>query len=445
MRFKDAIVAYITMIDDGMEKIMKNFVFDIDYVREQFPAMSKTVNGNSAAFLDGPGGTQVPKRVVDKVNDYLYYHNANSGGSFVTSEESDAMFADAHEVFADFFGCSADEVAFGENTTTINFKMAMALLRDMKPGDEVIITDIDHEGNRSPWRTLEDFGIVVKSVKINTDTITLDFDDYMKKLSDKTKVVAVNWAANSCGTITDVKKVIDAAHKMGAITVVDAVHYAPHKPIDVKAIGTDILLCSAYKFFGPHIGVMYIKKEVGTKVKALRVMAYDNHDTPHKFETGTPAMEMTQGAVGAVEFIADIGARHLEFFEEDVKTLNGRRKNIVAGMLAIDKYEEALAVQMRTELAKIPGLKIYGPGEGHPRTSTVSFRIEGHNSGDIGRYLGDRGLFVWDGDYYAIETIRNVLKLAETGGLVRIGLAPYNIQSEIDRVIQAVIDFSKLK
>lgn len=422
---------------------MKDFVFDIDYVREQFPAMSKTANGHAAAFLDGPGGTQVPRSVVDKMVKYLYYHNANSGGAFVTSEESDAMFADAHSVLADFFGCNKDEVAFGENTSTINFKLAMAIVRDLKPGDEIIITDMDHEGNRSPWRTLEDFGIVVKSVKINIDTVTLDFDDYMTKLSDKTKVVAVNWAANSCGTITDVKKVIDEAHKKGAITVVDAVHYAPHKPIDVKAIGTDILLCSAYKFFGPHIGIMYIKKEVGEKIRSLRVMAYDNADTPHKFETGTPAMEMTEGAVGAVEFIADIGERHMEFFEEQTKGLKGRRKNIVAGMLAIDKYEEGLADQMRTELAKIPGLKIYGPGAGHARTSTVSFRIEGHNSADIGRYLGDRGLFVWDGDYYAIETIRNVLDLVETGGLVRIGLAPYNIQSEIDRIIKAVNDYVK--
>ena len=168
---------------------MKEFKFDVDYVREQFPAMSKTVNGYGAAFLDGPGGTQVPKRVVDKINDYLYYRNANAGGSYATSRESDAMFLHARDVFADFLGCEAEEVAFGENTTTINFKLAMGLLRDLKPGDEIIITDIDHEGNRSPWRTLEDFGMIVKSVKINTDTITLDFDDYLSKLTDKTKIV----------------------------------------------------------------------------------------------------------------------------------------------------------------------------------------------------------------------------------------------------------------
>jgi len=420
---------------------MRNFSFKVDEIREQFPALSKTVNGIPAAFLDGPGGTQVPRRVVEKINDYLYYRNANSHGVFKTSVESDHLYWHAREVYADFLNCSAEEVAFGANTSSNNFKLALGLVRTMKPGDEVLITDIDHEGNRSPWRTLEDFGIVVKSVKINTDTITLDFEDFKAKLSDKTKVFAINWAANSCGTISDVKKFIDEAHKVGAITVVDAVHYAPHRPIDVKAIDTDILLCSAYKFFGPHFGVMYVKKSVGEAIKTVRVIADDNTEMPFKFETGTPAMELAAGAAEAVEFIADIGRTHEEFFTEELKGLTGRRRYVVAGMMAIDEYETGLAVQLRTELAKIQGLKIFGPEFGHPRTSTVSFNIEGVNSNDVAKFLAERGLFVWDGDYYAIETITNVLKLEVSGGLVRIGLAPYNIQSEIERTIQAVKDF----
>jgi cysteine desulfurase family protein (TIGR01976 family) len=424
---------------------MKNFKFKIDEIREQFPALSKTVNGIPAAFLDGPGGTQVPRRVVDKINDYLYYRNANSHGVFKTSVESDGLYWHAREVYADFFNCGPEEVAFGANTSSNNFKLALGLVRTMKPGDEVIITDIDHEGNRSPWRTLEDFGIIVKSVKINTDTITLDFEDFKSKLSDKTKVLAINWAANSCGTISDVKKFIDEAHKVGAITVVDAVHYAPHRPIDVKAIDTDVLLCSAYKFFGPHFGIMYVKKSVGEKIKTVRVIADDNTEMPFKFETGTPAMELAAGAAEAVEFIADIGRSHEEFMEEELKGLTGRRRFVVAGMMAIDKYEEGLAVQLRTELAKLSGVKIFGPEAGHPRTSTVSFNIQGVNSNEVAKFLAERGLFVWDGDYYAIETITNVLKLEASGGLVRIGLAPYNIQSEIDRVIQAVKDFIALK
>jgi len=424
---------------------MRDFKFKVDEIREQFPALSKTVNGIPAAFLDGPGGTQVPRRVVEKINDYLYYRNANSHGVFKTSVESDHLYWQAREVYADFFNCSAEEVAFGANTSSNNFKLALGLVRTMKPGDEVLITDIDHEGNRSPWRTLEDFGIVVKSVKINTDTITLDFEDFKAKLSDKTKVFAINWAANSCGTISDVKKFIDEAHKVGAITVVDAVHYAPHRPIDVKAIDTDILLCSAYKFFGPHFGIMYVKKSVGENIKTVRVIADDNTEMPFKFETGTPAMELAAGAAEAVEFIADIGRDHEEFFTEELKGLTGRRRFVVAGMMAIDEYETDMAVQLRTELAKIQGLKVFGPGPGHPRTSTVSFNIEGVNSNEVAKFLAERGLFVWDGDYYAIETITNVLKLEASGGLVRIGLAPYNIQSEIDRTIQAVKDFVALK
>ena len=420
---------------------MKNFSFKVDELREQFPALSKTVNGLPAAFLDGPGGTQVPRRVVEKINDYLYYRNANSHGVFKTSVESDNLYWQAREVYADFLNCSPEEVAFGANTSSNNFKLALGLVRTMKPGDEVLITDIDHEGNRYPSRNLEEFGIVVKSVKIHTDTITLDYEDFKSKLSEKTKVFAINWAANSCGTITDVKKYIDEAHKVGAITVVDAVHYAPHRPIDVKAIDTDVLLCSAYKFFGPHFGIMYVKKSVGEAIRTVRVMADDNMEAPFKFETGTPAMELAAGSAEAVEFIADIGRDHEEFFADRLTGLEGRRRFVVAGMMAIDEYEEGLAMQLRKELAALPGVKVFGPEEGHPRTSTVSFNIEGIHSNEVAKFLAERGLFVWDGDYYAIETITNVLGLEPSGGLVRIGLAPYNIQSEIDRLIQAVRDF----
>lgn len=419
--------------------------FKIDYVREQFPALAKTVNGLPAAFLDGPGGTQVPIRVVNKINEYLYYRNANSHGQFATSMESDAGYWENREVYGDFLNCAAKEVSFGANTSSNNFKLALGLVRTMNPGDEVIITDIDHEGNRSPWRTLEDFGMVIKSVKIDTETVTLDFEDFKSKLSDKTKVVAINWAANACGTISDVKKFITEAHKFGAITVVDAVHYAPHKPIDVKEIDTDILLCSAYKFCGPHMGIMYVHERVADKIKSVRVMADDNTEAPFKFETGTVAMELAAGSAEAVEFIADIGRVHMDSYEDRVKGLEGRRKNIVAGMLAIDEYENGLAENLRGELAKLPEVKIYGPGGNHPKTSTVSFTIGGVNSGEVGKFLGDRGLFVWDGDFYAIETICNALKLGDKGGLVRIGFAPYNIQGDVDRVVVAVKEFLELK
>lgn len=418
---------------------MAEFKFNIDYVREQFPCLSKTVNGLPAAFLDGPGGTQVPQRVVDKMAEYMFFHNANAHGSYVTSKESDALYWDAREVYADFLNCSAEEVAFGPNTSSNNFKFALGLIRNvLKPGDEILITDNDHEGNRSPWRTLEDFGMVVKSVKVRTDTFTLDEEDFRAKLTDKTKVLAINWASNATGTVTDVKKFIDEAHKVGAITVVDAVHYAPHKIVDVKAIDTDVLLCSPYKFFGPHFGVIYVKKELGEKVKTVRVMADDNTEMPWRLETGTPSMEAACGAAEAVEFIADIGKEHMEFFEKELSGLSGRRKNIVAGMMAIDAYEEPMAKRLRKGLREIPGLKVYGPAEDYPRTSTVSFAVDGVHANKIGTHFNDRGLFVWDGDFYAIEIINNVLKMEEKGGLVRVGFAPYNIESDVDRVIEAI-------
>ena len=417
---------------------MSGFVFDIDYVRGQFPCLSKTVNGYPAAFLDGPGGSQVPKRVADAVVDYMYNHNANSHGSFATSKESDAMYWHAKEVYADFFNCSPCEVAFGANTSSNCFKLAFGLLRTMEPGDEVIITEIDHEGNRSPWRTLEDFDIVVKCIKVDTETYTLDFEHFRSLLSEKTKVLAINWASNATGTVTDVKKFIAEAHKYGAVTVVDAVHYAPHKIIDVKDIDTDVLLCSPYKFFGPHFGAMYCRKELGEKIKTVRVMADDNIEMPWRLETGTPSMEAACGAAEAVEFIADIGKRHEEFFSQEIKGLSGRRKDIVAGMLAIDRYEEEMALKLRTELAKLPGVTVYTPAEGVDRTSTVSFTIDGVHSNVIGTTLGERGIFVWDGDFYAIEIINNVLGLEKDGGMVRVGFAPYNIMDDVDRVLDTV-------
>jgi len=422
---------------------MSSFKFNIDDIREQFPALAKTVNGHPAAFLDGPGGTQVPRRVVNKINDYLYYHNANHEGAFVTSRESDALYLKVRETYADFFNCAPEEVAFGANSSSNNLKLAFGLLRTiMKPGDEVLITDIDHECNRSPWRTLEDFGIVVRSAAVDPETCTLKMDDFAAKLSDKTKVVAVNWASNGCGTITDVKKCIDLAHEKGAVAVIDAVHYAPHKWIDVKAIGADVVFCSSYKFFGPHLGIMYVKRELGDKLKTVRIIIEDTENMPWKMEAGTPAIELACGAAEAVEFIADIGRQHEQYFKSELGGGSDRRKAIIAGMKAIDAYEEPIAKKLRLGLEKIKGIKVYGPPEGHPRTSTVVFAMDGVHANKIADYLGDRGLFVWDGHYYAAQLINHVLNMEKMGGLVRIGLAPYNMEGEIDRLIGAMEEFS---
>jgi len=245
--------------------------YDVEYVRNQFPAMQETYNGYKVAYLDGPGGTQVPKRVVEKIAEYLYRYNANEHGAFKFSHKTEEVVNEARETFADFLGCSADEIVFGANSTTNNFMLSHAIKRDIKPGDEIIITQMDHLCNQSPWRQLEEVGAVIKVVRVDPESSKIDFEDYKNKLSSKTKLVAMNYAANATGAITDVRPLIELAHEAGAITVVDAVHYAAHKPVDVKKIGTDILICSSYKFFGPHLGIAYIKKDLFEKLKTVKV------------------------------------------------------------------------------------------------------------------------------------------------------------------------------
>ncbi len=417
------------------------FSFDVQWVIDQFPALKRQVNGQPAIYFDGPGGTQVPVRVVEKINDYLYHHNANTHGKFITSVESDALFQQARETYADFFNCRWQEVSFGFNSSSNNFRLALSIARAIRPGDEVLITDLDHEGNRSPWRLLEEYGAIVKSVKVDKNNCTLDLADYQAKLSKMTKVVAVNWASNAVGAINDVKKIIAMAHAVGALTVVDAVHYAAHKPIDVQDIDTDFLICSAYKFFGPHLGVIYAKTSVMDRLNTIRVLALDNTLAPEKFEIGTPSFEAICGAAEAVEFIADLGAKYTDSFEEQLKGLTGRRKNIVAGMLAIDAYEETLAAKLRAGLGEIEDLTLFGPQPGHPRTSTVSFAIKDRKVADCAAYLAEKGIFVWAGSFYAIKMVFEVLDQQKNGGLVRIGFAPYNTLEEVERTIQAIKHF----
>ena len=422
----------------NLEGLTMKFNFDVDYVRSLFPATGDKIKGNPVAFLDGPGGSQVPKQVVDKISEYLYYHNANEHGLFKTSKKTENIVDEAREAFADFFGCSPNEIAFGANSTTNNFMLAHGLRRDINSGDEVIITDIDHICNRSPWKQLEEAGAIVKSVKVIPETCQLDFEDYKKKLSSKTKIVAINYASNATGTITDVKKYIDLAHEVGAITIIDAVHYAPHKPIDVKAIDTDILICSSYKFFGPQLGIAYIRESLFEKMKTIKVDADDILFAPVKFQTGTPNFEHISGAGEAVNFIAHIGEKFGDPFEDKVSNLKGRRKNIIKGMLAIDSYEEPLADRLRNELKQITGVKIYGVQEGMERTTTVSFTMEGKTAGEISAALAKEGIYTWDGDFYAITLVNDVFGLENRGGLLRIGFAPYNTMQDVERTIEVV-------
>ena len=418
--------------------------FDVDYVRAQFPALSRTIAGRPAAYLDGPGGTQTPERVLDAVHDYLVNHNSNSGGFFATTEETDRVILDARMAMADLLGCDRNEVSFGANMTTLSFLLAQSVGRDLRAGDQVLITEIDHEGNRGPWLHLAERGVLVREVPVHAATCTLDFEAFEKMAGEgKTKVVAVNYASNAVGTITDVKRACEIARRVEALSVVDAVHYALHGPIDVQEIGCDVLLCSAYKFFGPHVGVQYTRRSVAGRIRALRLPTQEE-EPPDKFETGTLCHEGLEGVTAAVDFIADLGRHHEELVAERLPSgLEGRRRDVIAGMLANELYEQPLARRLIDELEQIPGVTLYGPPTGHPRTSTVSFTIDGVRPEQACRRLGEQGLFLWDGHFYAARLIER-LGLMERGGLIRAGLCPYTTWDELERLVTGVAELARV-
>jgi len=413
------------------------FKFDVEAVRAQFPACKLEVEGSPIAYLDAPGGTQVPQRVIDRIMKYLISENANEGGYFKAGMLAESIEEEARQAVADLLGSEACEVGFSCSSTQNNFNLAHALARRLQPGDEIITTEMEHRCNSAPWNQLGKDGFTVKVVKLDLETQQMDMDDYLAKLSPKTRVVALNWASNGLGTVTDVRTMIAKAHEVGAITVVDAVHYAPHFPVDVKDIDTDVLICSAYKWFGPHIGVMYMKKELLEDLDFYNVMCEDIATGPRKLHMGTPQYELLAGVAEAVDFIASFGEDYVEAFKDKVNGLSGRRKNIVAAMEAIDHYEQDLAKQLRAGLRAIPGVTLYGPSEGQPRTPTVVFTMEGKMASDVTKVLGAKGINAWDGDYYAVEII-DVLGLRNIGGMVRLGLAPYCTQADIDRVLSTI-------
>ena len=416
--------------------------FDVPYVRRQFPALQRTIDGRPVAYFDSPGGTQVPQRVLDAVTDYLVNHNSNTGGFFAATIETDHLLADAREALADFLGCDWDEVVFGANTTTLNFLLAHGLAQDLKKGDEIVITELDHEANRGPWLSLRDRGVVVREVPVDPATCTLDWDAFARTVNERTKIVATVWASNAVGTINDIARVVELARGVGALTVIDAVHYALHGVIDVAALGCDFLLCSAYKFFAPHVGVLYARRETAELVRPLR-LSTQHRETPFKFETGTLNHEGIAGAAAAVDFIADMGRHHLRRLAADkrlkarLEGLDGRRRQVVAGAVASEAYEQPLAGRLIAGLREIAGVTVYGPPDGHPRTSTVAFTVCDLRPEEVCRRLGNEGLFLCDGHFYAVRLVER-LGLIERGGLVRAGLAPYTTAAEVERLLDAV-------
>ena len=418
--------------------------YDVEYIRQQFPALALEVQGRPVVFFDGPGGTQVPRRVIDAMVHYLIKANANAGGPFLTSRESDGIIEESRRALADFLGAKPWEVSFGQNTTSLMYSLALALARGegKKQGQrkEILITQLDHEANRGPWQVLEEMGFVIREARIDPESCTVDLEDFRSKLSEKTFLAAFGYASNGVGTVSDVKGMTKLAHEAGALAVVDAVHYALHGPLDVKALGVDFLLCSAYKFFGPHLGLFYGKEELYRELDTYRLKV-QSPEVPYRIETGTLNHEGIAGAREAVEFIADVGARFgfgegeaAEGPEQGQGQFPSRRQKVVAGMEAMEAYEQPLAEYLREELNTIKGVKVYGPPKGHPRTSTVSFTMENLSSEKVAEALGEKGIFVWHGHFYAHRLVE-VLKLEKYGGLVRVGLSPYNTGEEIERLL----------
>lgn len=409
-------------------------------LRAQFPSLSQTLHGRPVVYFDNPGGTQVPERVIEAMSNYLRTANANVHGAFLTSQRTDEVLEDAHQAMADMLNAaSADEIVFGPNMTTLTFSISRAIGRLIQPGDEIVVTRLDHDANIAPWLALEERGAVVRWVDFDVEDCTLDMDDMRSKINERTRLVAVGYASNSVGTINDVATIIRWAHEVGAWAYIDAVQYAPHGPIDVQALEADFLVCSAYKFFGPHVGVLYGRYELLDRLPAYKVRPAPS-SPPGKFQTGTQNHEGIAGVAAAVEYLAEIGRTLGAKHQAEFDGFDGRRRDVHAGLAAIRAYEQELARRLIQGLQEVPGLRIYGitdPAAMDRRVPTVSFTLAGHHPREIARALGEEGIFVWDGNYYALAVTER-LGLEQSGGMVRVGLAHYNTAEEVDRLLQAL-------
>jgi len=412
--------------------------FDVEALRAEFPALRREQAGRPAAFLDGPGGTQVPQRVIDAVSDYYTNTNANAGGAFATSEANDAMTDEAHAAVADFLGAaSPDEIKFGYNMSTLTLHLGRSIGATLKPGDEIVVTTLDHEANVSTWEAMAaDRGVTVRKVDIRPDDVTLDLEDLESKLNSNTRLVAVGYASNAVGTINPVAEIVARAHEVGALTFIDAVAYAPHGPIDVRALDTDFLVCSVYKWFGPHLGALYGKTAVLDRLPAFKVRPA--HD---RFETGTASFESIAGTLATTDYLRDVGRSYGDVAgAPGAGTASERRRELVAGMTAIVDYERDLVARLIDGLGEITGVTIHGIVEkarAAERVPTVSVSIDGVHPRVAAEGLGREGIYVWDGDFYATGLIERLGK-ADAGGVLRLGLVHYNTASEVDRTLEAL-------
>jgi cysteine desulfurase family protein (TIGR01976 family) len=409
---------------------------DLSWTRAQFPALSESVNGQPAVFLDGPGGTQVPQRVIDAISDYLRSNNANTCGAYQTSRNTDQVIAAARAAMADFLGCDADEIVFGPNMTTLTFAMSRAIGRELGPGDEILLTHLDHDANVSPWRALEERGVKIQFADVREEDCTLNMGDLAAKISSRTRLVAVGYASNAVGTINDVKTIIRLAHEAGALAYIDAVHYAPHGSIDVRELDCDFLACSTYKFFGPHMGVLFGKREHLARFAPYKVRANTNA-VPQRWEWGTLNHECIAGITACVDYLADVG-------RNANSAASTRREALQSAYRAIRAHEQHLSERMLRGLAEIPGLRLYGisdPARIDSRCPTFALRMAGHSPLELATKLGDRGIFTWDGNYYALNLTER-LDVEKDGGFLRIGLVHYNAEREVDQVLNSLRSIS---
>ncbi len=407
---------------------------DVEALRARFPALALEHDGFPVALFDGPGGTQVPDTVIETVSRYYRESNANHEGPFLTSQRSDVVLEDAHLALADLLNAAdASEIKFGANMTTLTMHVARSIAASLQPGDEVVVTSLDHEANVGPWRSAAaDRGLTVRTVDIRPDDVTLDIEAFDAILHGRPKLVAFGWASNAVGTINPVAELVRRAHEAGSLTYVDAVHAAPHLPIDVQSIDTDFLACSAYKFFGPHVGVLYGRGDVLDALPSYKLRpAYD------RFETGTLNHEGIAGSLAAVEYIAEVGERFGTAFQEQFPGMTGRRLHAHAGMAAIRAYEMPLFGRLLDGLDSIPGLRTWGIVDRtrfDERTPTAAVTLEGVTAEAAATALGARGIATWWGDFYAVGPIERLG--LEPEGVLRIGLTHYNTAAEVDRLVE---------
>ncbi len=398
-------------------------------IRAHFPALQRRHKGQAVAHFDGPGGTQVPRAVVEAVSDYLYHHNANSHWTFPTSRETDEIITGARHALADFLNAAPNEIAFGANMTTLTFHLARALGRSYGAGDEIVVTELDHHANVAPWQALvKDRGITLRTAKMIPETGQIDWEDLAQLLNSRTKLLAIGAASNALGTITDVRRAAEMAHAVGAQVFVDAVHYAPHELVDVRALDCDFLSCSAYKFYGPHIGVLFGKHDLLASLDFPKLLPSPN-TAPERVETGTQNHEGIAGAAAAVDFLASFA------------TGTTRRESLRSAFDELHTRGRSLFRQMWNGLSEIDGVCIYGPGPDAPRTPTIAFTLAKVPSQQVGSQLAERGVFVSNGDFYATTVVDRFGQAKD--GMVRAGCACYTTSEEVERLVEGVREVAR--